>query len=146
MPKKRLTEEGVAKLPAPAAGRQIDYFEAGMPGLVLRVNYGGAKIWRALYYVPSVVKSGKRKGQRIMMPTTHKLGRYPILKLKEARAAAAEGRKPGGVRRFPSRPGLCAWLTRRYTLSGSASTRSPLSGLGPVGNLILSWLPPSNCT
>jgi hypothetical protein len=34
VPKKRLTEEGVAKLKPPAAGKQIDYFEAGMPGLV----------------------------------------------------------------------------------------------------------------
>jgi hypothetical protein len=51
MPKKRLTEEGVAKLKPPATGKQIDYFDAGMPGLVLRLNYGGAKVWRALYYV-----------------------------------------------------------------------------------------------
>jgi integrase len=88
MPKKRLTEEGVARLKAPAAGKQVDYFDAGMPGLVLRVNYGGAKIWRALYYVPGIAKSGKRKGQRITIPTTYKLGRYPVLKLKEAREAA----------------------------------------------------------
>ena len=40
-------------------------YDAVMPGLVLRLNYGGKKTWRALYYVPSVAKSGKRKGQRI---------------------------------------------------------------------------------
>ena len=86
MPKKRLTEEGVAKLKPPAAGKQIDYFDAGMPGLVLRVNYGGAKVWRALYYVKKVDKDGKR----ITVPTTRKLGRYPNLKLKEAREKARQ--------------------------------------------------------
>jgi integrase len=84
VPKKRLTEEGVAKLKPPATGKQIDYFDAGMPGLVLRLNYGGAKVWRALYYVKRTNKHGKR----VTIPTTHKLGRYPHLKLKEAREAA----------------------------------------------------------
>jgi integrase len=84
MPKKRLTEEGVNKLKPPPAGKQLDYFDAGMPGLVLRINYGGAKVWRALYYLKRLDKHGKR----VSIPTTHKLGRYPQLKLKEAREAA----------------------------------------------------------
>ena len=84
MPKKRLTEEGVAKLKPPASGKQVDYFDAGMPGLVLRVNYGGAKVWRALYYLKRLDKDGKR----VTTPTTHKLGRYPHLRLKDAREAA----------------------------------------------------------
>jgi len=88
MPKKRLTEEGVAKLKAPAQGKQLDYYDAVMPGLVLRLNYGGSKVWRALYYVPTVAKSGKKAGQRISMPTTHELGRFPILSVKQAREAA----------------------------------------------------------
>jgi hypothetical protein len=83
MPRKRLTEEGVAKLKLPPQGKQIDYYDAHMPGLVLRVNYGGAKIWRALYYV------------KVSIPTTFKLGRYPALKLKEAREK---------VRRFLDNP------------------------------------------
>ncbi len=87
MPKKRLTEQGVAKLKPPAKG-QVDYYDAGMPGLVLRLNYGGTKSWRALYYVPTVAKSGKRKGQRIAMPTTHELGRFPVLSVKQARDKA----------------------------------------------------------
>src|SRR5450759_4071084 len=86
MPKKRLTEEGVAKVKPPATGKQIDYFDAGMPGLVLRVNYGGAKVWRALYYVQKVNKDGKR----ITMPTPRKIGRYPNPKLKEAREKARQ--------------------------------------------------------
>lgn len=94
MPKKRLTEEGVAKLKPPAMrhdgkGRPIgtvDYFDAVMPGLVLRVNYGGAKIWRVLHYIKKVNKDGKRT----TMPTTHKLGRYPQLTVKEAREKARQ--------------------------------------------------------
>jgi integrase len=88
MPKKKLTDQGVAKLKPPAKGKQVDYFDAYMPGLVLRLNYGGRKTWRALYYVPTVAKKGKRAGQRISMPTTRELGRYPNMTLKEARAAA----------------------------------------------------------
>src|SRR5664279_3721512 len=74
MPKKRLTEEGVKRL-QPTPGKQIDYFDQGMPGLVLRVSYGDTKTWRALFYVNH-------------KPKTHKLGRYPVLNLKEAREAA----------------------------------------------------------
>ena len=44
----------------PRGGKQIDYYDAGMPGLVLRVNYGGAKVWRALYYVKKTDVDGKR--------------------------------------------------------------------------------------
>jgi hypothetical protein len=72
--RKRLTEEGVRKL-KPTPDKQIDYFDTGLPGLVLRVSYGGTKTWRALYYV-------NRK------PRMHKLGRYPTLKLKPARDVA----------------------------------------------------------
>jgi hypothetical protein len=54
-----------------------------MPGLVLRLNYGGAKVWRALHYVKKF-----KDGKWVTVPTTHKLGRYPHLKLKDAREAA----------------------------------------------------------
>jgi integrase len=84
MPRKRLTEQGVAKLNPPPKGKQIDYYDTHLPGLVLRVNYGGAKIWRALYYVKRTGQNGKQ----VSIPTTFKLGRYPTLKLKEAREAA----------------------------------------------------------
>src|SRR5258708_6963848 len=74
MPRKRLTEAAVAKI-KPTPGKQIDYFDTGLTGLMLRISYGGTKAWRALYYV-----GGK--------PKTHSLGRYPILKLAEARDKA----------------------------------------------------------
>jgi integrase len=75
VPKKRLTEEGVKRMKPPPHGKQVDIFDAGMPGLILRVSYGGAKTFRALYYV-------RQK------PKTHTLGRYPVLTLAEARDAA----------------------------------------------------------
>jgi len=86
MPRKRLSEEGVAKLKPPPRGKQIDYYDTHLPGLVLRVNYGGAKIWRALYYVKRTDKNGKS----VSIPTTFKLGRYPTLRLKEARDKARQ--------------------------------------------------------
>jgi hypothetical protein len=114
--KKRLTEERVAKLRPPTAGKLIDYFDAYMPGLVLRVNYGGAKVWRALYYVKKIDKAGKR----ITMPITYKLGRYPILKLKEARDKArafltdptkALAQADAGTKDY--RP-CCCWFRARW--------------------------------
>jgi len=85
--KKRLTEQGVAKL-KPSTTGSIDIYDAVMPGLVLRVGYGGKKSWRVLYYVPTVAKSGKKVGQRISMPTTHTIGRFPVLSVKQAREKA----------------------------------------------------------
>jgi tetratricopeptide (TPR) repeat protein len=62
-----------------------------MPGLVLRLNYGGTKSWRALYYVPTIAgPKSKKAGQRISMPTTHELGRFPVLSVKQAREKARE--------------------------------------------------------
>lgn len=87
MPKKNLTEEAVRKLKPPAQGKQIDYFDAGMPGLVLRMNYGGRKTWRALYYVKG---THKQTGAPRTEPRTHPLGLYPVLSLKEARKAAGK--------------------------------------------------------
>jgi integrase len=86
MPKKRLTEEAVKRIQAPAEGKQVDYYDAGMPGLILRVNYGGAKVWRALYYLKRI----SADGARLTIPTTHKLGRYPVLTLQQARQKARE--------------------------------------------------------
>jgi integrase len=62
-----------------------DIFDKGMPGLVLRMNYGGRKTWRALYYVKKVVNDKHRTE-----PRTHPLGIYPILNLKEAREKARQ--------------------------------------------------------
>jgi integrase len=92
VPRKRLTDVGVRKLKPPPFGKQIDYFDVQMPRLVLRVNYGGRKTWRALYYVKgtykSDTKSGKKKGDPRTEPRTHPLGLYPHLNVKQAREDA----------------------------------------------------------
>lgn len=44
MPKKALTAPFVENVKPPATG-QTDYFDAGYPGLALRVSYGGGKSW-----------------------------------------------------------------------------------------------------
>lgn len=59
----------------PTPGKQIDYFDAGMRGLVLRVSFGGTKTWNAVHYVSQ-------------KPKYFKLGRFPILNVLEAREAA----------------------------------------------------------
>ena len=72
----------MAKLPTPAQGH-IDYFDTLLPGLILRVGYGGSKTWLVRYY-----KHRTKDGRKISIPTTHKIGRYPVLKVKEARDKA----------------------------------------------------------
>jgi integrase len=73
----------VAKLKAPDSG-QVDYFDSLLSGLILRVGYGGAKTWLVRHYLKRLNKAGKR----VSVPTTYKIGRYPILKVKEAREKA----------------------------------------------------------
>jgi integrase len=84
--RKRLTEASVQRMPLPAKGKQDDHYDAVMPGLILRVNYGGAKVWRALYYLKRIDENGKH----LTIPTTFKLGRYPVLSLQQARQKARE--------------------------------------------------------
>jgi integrase len=85
--RKRLTEEAVKRLKPPASGKLTIYDEV-LPGLLLVVNAGGSKTWAALHYRKQIAKSGKNAGQAITMPTTSRLGRYPVMGLKEAREAA----------------------------------------------------------
>lgn len=92
MPRKQLSEENIANLPLPAAGKQVEYFDAGrqgQPGLVLRVNYGGRKTWRALHYQHRTAGPGSKKaGQRISVPTYFPIGLYPTISVEEARKRA----------------------------------------------------------
>jgi integrase len=83
MLRKQLSEEGVAKLKPPATG-QVDYFDTLLPGLILRVGYGGSKTWLVRHYL----KCRDEDGKKTSIPTTHKIGRHPILAVKEARNKA----------------------------------------------------------
>lgn len=76
MPKLQMTKLGVERLKPPAKG-QVDYFDTVMPGLLLRVSYGGTKAWRVIYY-----KATKAKYVT--------LGRYPAIDLIDARNKARD--------------------------------------------------------
>ena len=88
MPKVALTDAAVKRLKPPTSG-QVDYFDAGFPGLALRISYGGRRAWTYFYRV-----GGKLKRMS--------LGTYPALGLADAREAwraartsAQAGRDPG---------------------------------------------------
>jgi integrase len=87
MPKARLTEEMVRLVKPPGKGRLV-YYDEAMPGLLFTVNAGGSKTWAAQIYSKVTAKSGKLAGQVITMPSSKKLGRWPHLKLAEARERA----------------------------------------------------------
>lgn len=81
MPAKSITDAFVrnVKSPAPISQRQITYIDTLERGLalVLVVSYGGTKTFRVLTY-----RNGKAR--------TRKLGSYPAISVKEARAQARE--------------------------------------------------------
>jgi len=62
------------------------FFRGHLPGLLLRVSWGGAKQWRVLEYVKVPDKENPAKLKTIH--TSHPLGRYPALTLETARAKA----------------------------------------------------------
>jgi integrase len=74
-----LTDSGVAAL-KPTPGKQVDYPDAKVPGLAIRVSPGGTKTWLLRYMAPT--------GERRRM----KLGTYPALKLADARSRALKSR------------------------------------------------------
>jgi integrase len=84
MPKVEFTEAVVAQLAPPAKGKQLDYLDTVIRGLVLRVNYGGAKVWRASYRTKAKTKTGKS----ITIQTAWRLGVWPSMSVQAAREAA----------------------------------------------------------
>ena len=79
MPRRHLTVAAVSRIKSPTSG-QVDHFDAGYPGLALRVSYGGAKAWVYFYRL-----YGKQK--RLT------LGRWPSMSLSVAREAWRDARK-----------------------------------------------------
>lgn len=82
MPRLRMTDLAIKNLKTPPKPEQQDYFDdpagkGGVRGLLLRHSYGGTKTWRVMVYRNGVSQS-------------FALGRYPVLKLSEARDAAIE--------------------------------------------------------
>ena len=78
MAKRALTQAWVHRAKTPVAG-QIEVFDAGWPGLVLAMSYGGAKSWRLYYRI-----GGKQRHATI--------GTYPAMTLIEARDAWRKAR------------------------------------------------------
>ena len=79
MSRRHLTAATVSRIKPPAAG-QVDHFDAGYPGLALRVSYGGGRSWVYFY-------RWYGKQRRLT------LGPWPALKLAEARDAWRAARK-----------------------------------------------------
>lgn len=73
MAKRALTAAAIERLKPPASG-QVEHFDAGFPGLALRISYGGSRSWVYFYRL-----GGKQRRFTI--------GTYPALGLGEAREA-----------------------------------------------------------
>ena len=73
MPKRALTDAAVKRLKPPSEG-QVDNFDAGYPGLALRIGCGGTRTW--VFFT--------RVGTRLVR---HRLGNYPAMTLAAARDA-----------------------------------------------------------
>jgi integrase len=81
MPRLALTDRFVSGAKASGAP-QVDYFDAGNPGLALRVSKGGRKAWAFIFTSPRDAKRAR------MM-----LGAYPAVSLARARTLALEAKK-----------------------------------------------------
>jgi hypothetical protein len=79
MTRRHLTAVGLSRIKPPAAG-QVDHFDAGYPGLALRISYGGSRSWVYFYRW-----QGKQK--RLTF------GPWPALELAQARDAWRQARK-----------------------------------------------------
>ena len=79
MTRRALTAAVVARIKPPSAG-QVDHFDAGYPGLALRISYGGSRSWVYFY---------RWQGRQRRLT----LGTWPALELSEARDAWREARK-----------------------------------------------------
>lgn len=90
------TEDAVRKL-KPKPGKQELWFDAKQPGLVLRVNWGGSKSWRVLYYV-----GGKTKSRGLGYFDKAGLAESDRIGVKRARELAGEFK--ANLKEFLSRP------------------------------------------
>ena len=76
MPKLKFTARGIEAIKPPKAG-QVDYWDASLPGFILRVSYAGRKTWGVVY----------RHEDRKRRLT---LGTYPSFSLADAREKASD--------------------------------------------------------
>lgn len=96
MPRIQLTDKGLPRL-APIDGKRVEYWDTLLPGFGVRVSEKGARTFVAMY-------SHHGRKRRVT------IGKYPAVKLKEARERAREifrrvdnGEDPAGDRRREGR-------------------------------------------
>jgi len=90
------TEDAVRRL-KPKPGKQELWFDVKQPGLVLRVNWGGSKTWRVLYYLAGKTKSrGLGFFDKPGLPESERIG------VKRARELAGEFK--ANLKEFLNRP------------------------------------------
>ena len=80
MPRTRLTEKAVEKIKPAPAGKRVEYFDALVPGLALRVTDRGRKSWVVFYRHPGTLPL-----RRLTLDKA-----WPTLGLKKAREKARE--------------------------------------------------------
>ena len=87
MPRKAgtmLTDAGLRKLKRAEPGKRYERFDAGQPGLALRVGDGGTKTWCTYFFFPPPGVSEKRRHVRMT------LGNFPAIGVAEARRRASD--------------------------------------------------------
>jgi integrase len=120
MARQKLTAASVGRLKLPASG-QLDIFDKGFPGLVLRLSYAGARSWYLVYKLHG-------KARRL------KLGQWPAMTLAEAREAWRQARNQvdRGFDPAAKRPAMGAgavideWLKRDQAGNRSAKLTEQL--------------------
>ena len=76
MPKKNskhLTDPGIDKISKAKKGKRVERFDAGVPGLCLRVTDRGVKTWAVYYKFPGI----NRKGEPALLNQRLTIGQWP---------------------------------------------------------------------
>jgi len=87
MPKrnsKHLTDPGIGKISRATKGKRVERFDAGVPGLCLRVTDRGVKTWAVYYKFPGI----NRKGEPALLNQRLTIGQWPGVGVAKARAEA----------------------------------------------------------
>lgn len=118
MPRIKLTDSAVRSLKPPAAG-QATYWDSTLAGFGLRLARGGAKTW--------VVQYRSRSDRRVKRLA---VGRYPLVSLADARAAAKEqlaavtkGQDPAAERRTDREAATFGEVAREFVEDAKAKGR-----------------------
>ncbi|MCH8999094.1 MAG: DUF4102 domain-containing protein, partial [Proteobacteria bacterium] len=87
MPKKNskhLTDPGIGKISKAKKGKRVERFDAGVPGLCLRVTDKGVKTWAVYYKFPGI----NRKGEPALLNQRLTIGQWPGIGVAKARVEA----------------------------------------------------------